>query len=184
MINPLLFPLGGAARWETESSSTSEGKTSLCLFSFVCQITLYLSTWDKTWLLKSTKWLYIEMWCCNCVAQIADYYYEERLCVLRCVLHLLTYFQDERHPYRVNNSSRDQLLYQTVRRPDSLNSSSFSLQAEYSNCVSQLEKDLVSNYRKQFELLSKLEAPTWETHGNLMVRGRLVLWLCSEQHHN
>lgn len=35
------------------------------------------------------------------VVQIGDYYYEERLCVLRCVLHLLTYFQDERHPYRV-----------------------------------------------------------------------------------
>lgn len=35
------------------------------------------------------------------VVQISDYYYEERLCVLRCVLHLLTYFQDERHPYRV-----------------------------------------------------------------------------------
>lgn len=33
----------------------------------------------------------------------------------------------------------------------------------------------MSNYRKQFELLSKLEAPTWETHGNLMVRRRLVL---------
>uniref|UniRef100_A0A8C2CJK1 Nucleoporin NUP188 n=1 Tax=Cyprinus carpio TaxID=7962 RepID=A0A8C2CJK1_CYPCA len=37
--------------------------------------------------------------------KIADYYYEERLCVLRCVLHLLTYFQDERHPYRVNKRS-------------------------------------------------------------------------------
>ncbi|XP_039516969.1 LOW QUALITY PROTEIN: nucleoporin NUP188 [Pimephales promelas] len=80
--------------------------------------------------------------------KIADYYYEERLCVLRCVLHLLTYFQDERHPYR----------------------------AEYSNCVSQLEKDLVSNYRKQFELLSKLEAPTWETHGNLMTERQVSRW--------
>uniref|UniRef100_A0A8C1ZIA0 Nucleoporin NUP188 n=1 Tax=Cyprinus carpio TaxID=7962 RepID=A0A8C1ZIA0_CYPCA len=37
--------------------------------------------------------------------KIADYYYEERLCVLRCVLHLLTYFQDERHPYSVNKRS-------------------------------------------------------------------------------
>lgn len=34
-------------------------------------------------------------------SQLADYYYEERICVLRCVLHLLTYFQDERHPYMV-----------------------------------------------------------------------------------
>lgn len=36
--------------------------------------------------------------------QIADYYYEERMCLLRCVLLLLTYFQDERHPYRVRSS--------------------------------------------------------------------------------
>uniref|UniRef100_A0A4W3J4K6 Nucleoporin NUP188 n=1 Tax=Callorhinchus milii TaxID=7868 RepID=A0A4W3J4K6_CALMI len=34
--------------------------------------------------------------------KIADYYYEERLYTLRCVLYLLTYFQDERHPYRVS----------------------------------------------------------------------------------
>ncbi|KAI2651618.1 Nucleoporin NUP188 [Labeo rohita] len=80
--------------------------------------------------------------------KIADYYYEERLCVLRCVLHLLTYFQDERHPYR----------------------------AEYSNCVSKLEKDLVSNYRQQFESLSKSEAPTWETHGNLMTERQVSHW--------
>uniref|UniRef100_A0A673MJP4 Nucleoporin NUP188 n=1 Tax=Sinocyclocheilus rhinocerous TaxID=307959 RepID=A0A673MJP4_9TELE len=80
--------------------------------------------------------------------KIADYYYEERLCVLRCVLHLLTYFQDERHPYS----------------------------AEYSNCVSKLEKDLVSNYRQQFESLSKSEAPTWETHGNLMTERHVSHW--------
>lgn len=35
-------------------------------------------------------------------SQLADYYYEERICILRCVLHLLTYFQDERHPYTVS----------------------------------------------------------------------------------
>lgn len=43
------------------------------------------------------------------------------------------------------------------------------VQAEYSNCVNKLEKDLVSNYQSQFEKLFKAEAPTWETHGNLMV---------------
>ncbi len=36
-------------------------------------------------------------------SQIADYYYDERMCLLRCVLLLLTYFQDERHPYRVRS---------------------------------------------------------------------------------
>ncbi|TRY95067.1 hypothetical protein DNTS_004696 [Danionella cerebrum] len=80
--------------------------------------------------------------------KIVDYYYEERLCVLRCVLHLLTYFQDERHPYRM----------------------------EYSNCVGKLEKDLVSNYRQQFESLSKSEAPTWETHGNQMTERQVSRW--------
>ena len=44
------------------------------------------------------------------------------------------------------------------------------IKAEYSNCVSKLEKELVTNYQKQFETLFKAEAPTWETHGNLMVR--------------
>ncbi|XP_070374701.1 nucleoporin NUP188-like isoform X3 [Equus asinus] len=74
------------------------------------------------------------------ILKIADYYYEERTCILRCVLHLLTYFQDERHPYRV----------------------------EYADCVDKLEKELVTKYRQQFEELYKTEGPTWETHGNLM----------------
>ncbi|XP_066569048.1 nucleoporin NUP188 isoform X2 [Amia ocellicauda] len=80
--------------------------------------------------------------------KIADYYYEERICLLRCVLLLLTYFQDERHPYR----------------------------AEYSNCVNKLEKDLVSKYRAQFEDLFRAEAPTWETHGNLMTERQVSRW--------
>uniref|UniRef100_A0A3Q3WAU3 Nucleoporin NUP188 n=1 Tax=Mola mola TaxID=94237 RepID=A0A3Q3WAU3_MOLML len=80
--------------------------------------------------------------------KIADYYYDERMCLLRCVLLLLTYFQDERHPYR----------------------------AEYCNCVNKLEKDLVSNYQSQFEKLFKAEAPTWETHGNLMTERQVSLW--------
>ncbi|XP_059214665.1 nucleoporin NUP188 isoform X2 [Centropristis striata] len=80
--------------------------------------------------------------------KVADYYYEERMCLLRCVLLLLTYFQDERHPYR----------------------------AEYCNCVNKLEKDLVSKYQSQFETLFKAEAPTWETHGNLMTERQVSLW--------
>uniref|UniRef100_A0AAY5E889 Nucleoporin NUP188 n=1 Tax=Electrophorus electricus TaxID=8005 RepID=A0AAY5E889_ELEEL len=80
--------------------------------------------------------------------KIADYYYEERVCLLRCVLLLLTYFQDERHPYR----------------------------AEYAGCVAKLEKDLVSNYQQQFEGLFNAEAPTWETHGNLMTERQVSHW--------
>ncbi|XP_041914346.1 nucleoporin NUP188 isoform X1 [Alosa sapidissima] len=80
--------------------------------------------------------------------KIADYYYEERVCLLRCVLLLLTYFQDERHPYMT----------------------------EYAACVGKLEKDLVSKYRKQFEDLIKAEAPTWETHGNMMTDGQVCRW--------
>ncbi|OBS81045.1 hypothetical protein A6R68_20773 [Neotoma lepida] len=80
--------------------------------------------------------------------KIADYYYEERTCILRCVLHLLTYFQDERHPYR----------------------------AEYADCVDKLEKELVFKYRQQFEELYRMEAPTWETHGNLMTERQVSRW--------
>ncbi|XP_062929559.1 nucleoporin NUP188 [Mobula hypostoma] len=80
--------------------------------------------------------------------KIAEYYYEERLYTLRCVLYLLTYFQDERHPYR----------------------------AEYSKCVDKLEKELVTNYRKQFEELFRTEAPTWESHGNLMTERQVSRW--------
>ncbi|XP_077479329.1 nucleoporin NUP188 isoform X2 [Stigmatopora argus] len=80
--------------------------------------------------------------------KVADYYYEERMCLLRCVLLLLTYFQDDRHPYR----------------------------AEYSNCVNKLEKDLVSNYQDQFQSLFQAEAPTWETHGNLMTERQVSRW--------
>ncbi|KAB1279611.1 Nucleoporin NUP188-like protein [Camelus dromedarius] len=82
------------------------------------------------------------------ILKIADYYYEERTCILRCVLHLLTYFQDERHPYRV----------------------------EYADCVDKLEKELVIKYRQQFEELYKTEAPTWETHGNLMTERQVSRW--------
>ncbi|XP_067825896.1 nucleoporin NUP188 isoform X3 [Heptranchias perlo] len=80
--------------------------------------------------------------------KIAEYYYEERLYTLRCVLYLLTYFQDERHPYR----------------------------GEYSKCVDKLEKELVVKYRKQFEELFRTEAPTWETHGNLMTERQVSRW--------
>ncbi|CAL1567722.1 unnamed protein product [Knipowitschia caucasica] len=80
--------------------------------------------------------------------KIADYYYEERLCLLRCILLLLTYFQDERHPFRV----------------------------EYHNCVSKLEKDLVNNYQTQFKDLFNAEAPTWETHGPLMTERQVSRW--------
>ncbi|KAK6481024.1 nucleoporin NUP188-like protein [Huso huso] len=80
--------------------------------------------------------------------KVFDYYYEERMCMLRCVLLLLTYFQDERHPYR----------------------------AEYSKCVDKLEKELVFKYRHHFELLFRAEAPSWETHGNLMTERQVSRW--------
>lgn len=48
-------------------------------------------------------------------------------------------------------------------------------QGEYATCVNKLEKDLVSNYQQQFEALFNAEAPTWETHGNLMVSISLFL---------
>ncbi|XP_077441677.1 nucleoporin NUP188 isoform X2 [Vanacampus margaritifer] len=80
--------------------------------------------------------------------KVADYYYEERMCLLRCVLLLLTYFQDERHPYR----------------------------SEYSNCINKLEKDLVSSYQAQFKNLFQAEVPTWETHGNLMTERQVSRW--------
>uniref|UniRef100_A0A8C3T6X1 Nucleoporin NUP188 n=1 Tax=Chelydra serpentina TaxID=8475 RepID=A0A8C3T6X1_CHESE len=86
--------------------------------------------------------------CSVCLHHLADYYYEERMCILRCVLNLLTYFQDERHPYM----------------------------AQYSQCVEKLDKELVPNYRKQFEDLYKAEAPTWETHGNLMTERQVSRW--------
>ncbi|MGH0157647.1 UNVERIFIED_CONTAM: hypothetical protein FKN15_034051 [Acipenser sinensis] len=80
--------------------------------------------------------------------KVFDYYYEERMCMLRCVLLLLTYFQDERHPYR----------------------------AEYSKCVDKLEKELVFKYRHHFEQLFRAEAPSWETHGNLMTERQVSRW--------
>uniref|UniRef100_A0A670KE07 Nucleoporin NUP188 n=1 Tax=Podarcis muralis TaxID=64176 RepID=A0A670KE07_PODMU len=82
------------------------------------------------------------------ILKLADYYYEERICILRCVLQLLTYFQDERHPYM----------------------------AQYSHCVEKLDKELVPNYRKQFEELYQSEAPTWETHGSLMTERQVSRW--------
>ncbi|XP_056394145.1 nucleoporin NUP188 isoform X2 [Hyla sarda] len=81
--------------------------------------------------------------------KIADYYYEERICMLRCVLLLLTYFQDEKHPYK----------------------------KEFNDCMDMLEReDLMGKYRKHFEDLCKQEAPTWETHGNLMTERQVSRW--------
>ncbi|XP_070614706.1 nucleoporin NUP188 [Erythrolamprus reginae] len=80
--------------------------------------------------------------------KIADYYYEERFCILRCLLHILTYFQDERHPYMV----------------------------PYSQCMEKMDKELVPNYRKQFEELYKAEEPSWETHGSVMTERQVSRW--------
>ncbi|KAI3362181.1 hypothetical protein L3Q82_012508, partial [Scortum barcoo] len=59
---------------------------------------------------------------------------------------------------------------------DERQSQALLLKAEYSNCVNKLEKDLVSSYQSQFEKLFKAEAPTWETHGNLMTERQVSLW--------
>ncbi|XP_040261568.1 nucleoporin NUP188 isoform X1 [Bufo bufo] len=81
--------------------------------------------------------------------KIADYYYEERICMLRCVLLLLTYFQDEKHPYK----------------------------KEFNDCMDMLQReDLMGKYRKHFEDICKEEAPTWETHGNLMTERQVSRW--------
>uniref|UniRef100_A0AAY4ADI6 Nucleoporin NUP188 n=1 Tax=Denticeps clupeoides TaxID=299321 RepID=A0AAY4ADI6_9TELE len=48
--------------------------------------------------------------------------------------------------------------------------------AEYANCVGKLEKDLVSHYLQQFEDLISAEAPTWETHGNMMTDRQVSRW--------
>lgn len=125
-------------------------------------------------------------------SQIADYYYEERTYILRCVLHLLTYFQDERHPYRVSPFSPLVSLYPVKFNPFYnlfiflfiwifTFYSTYKLlfwiffKVEYADCVDKLEKELVTKYRQQFEELYKTEAPTWETHGNLMVCGYWAL---------
>lgn len=117
-------------------------------------------------------------------SQLADYYYEERICILRCVLHLLTYFQDERHPYTVSTAqmSSEQAKDGScgVKSPRvsmwEVHGLVCSFKAQYFQCIEKLDKELVPNYRKQFEALYKAEAPTWETHGNLMVFCFLLLF--------
>uniref|UniRef100_A0A8C5R3P6 Nucleoporin NUP188 n=1 Tax=Leptobrachium leishanense TaxID=445787 RepID=A0A8C5R3P6_9ANUR len=81
--------------------------------------------------------------------KMADYYYEERICMLRCVRHLLTYFQDDKYPYR----------------------------EQFAECVDMLhQNDLIGQYRKQLENLFKEDAPTWESHGNLMTERQVSRW--------
>ncbi|XP_075041132.1 nucleoporin NUP188 isoform X1 [Mixophyes fleayi] len=81
--------------------------------------------------------------------KMADYYHEERMCMLRCVLHLLTYFQDEKYPYK----------------------------KEFNDCMDMLQQEnLIEKYRKQFENLCKEDAPTWETHGSLMTERQVSRW--------
>ncbi|KAE8583088.1 hypothetical protein XENTR_v10020421 [Xenopus tropicalis] len=81
--------------------------------------------------------------------KMVDYYYEERISLLRCVLYILNYFQDDKHPYS----------------------------AEFSKCVEMMEqKELFGKYLKQFESLCREEAPTWETHGNFMTERQVSRW--------
>ncbi|XP_043914056.1 nucleoporin NUP188 [Protopterus annectens] len=85
----------------------------------------------------------------NLLLKIADYYYEERMYILRCVLHLLTYFQDERHPHRVR----------------------------IAGCLDELHKKLTSPEpldRKALQDLGKLEAPTEDVNGSLLTKERQV----------
>ncbi|KAH0615425.1 hypothetical protein JD844_004636 [Phrynosoma platyrhinos] len=51
-----------------------------------------------------------------------------------------------------------------------------SLKVPFSQCVEKLDKELVPNYRKQFEELYRAEAPTWETHGSLMTERQVSRW--------
>ncbi|KAM8934282.1 nucleoporin NUP188 [Pelodytes ibericus] len=81
--------------------------------------------------------------------KMADYYYEERIFMLRCVLYLLSFFQDVKHGYRT----------------------------QFVECVEMLEqKDIIGKYCKQFENLCKQDVPTWETHGNLMTDRQVSRW--------
>ena len=36
------------------------------------------------------------------ILKVRDYYYSERLYLLRCLKYMLSYWQEENHPYRVN----------------------------------------------------------------------------------
>ena len=36
------------------------------------------------------------------ILKVRDYYHSERLYLLRCIKHLLSYWKDEHHPYEVS----------------------------------------------------------------------------------
>ena len=47
-------------------------------------------------------WLSSETGRSQLLTRVREYYYCERLCGLRCLKHLLGYWQDPSHPHRVN----------------------------------------------------------------------------------
>ncbi|XP_006813047.1 nucleoporin NUP188-like, partial [Saccoglossus kowalevskii] len=76
------------------------------------------------------------------IIKIMEYYFSERMCLLHCIKHILSFWQDENHPYLVQYSESINDLMQD----DQLNK----------NLISQLEKSFISM------------VPTSQKHGQLM----------------
>ncbi|XP_075909302.1 nucleoporin NUP188 isoform X3 [Petromyzon marinus] len=76
------------------------------------------------------------------MVKVREYYFEERLSLLRCVLHLLTFFQDERHPYR----------------------------AVYADCLERLQQSLTSRHVEQLEERLGFRSSLCHFHGNMAER--------------
>lgn len=70
------------------------------------------------------------------VEEVSSYYHSERLHLLRCLKHMLGFWQDPNHPLRVCHS-----ILSPVTTPSSSPSSSLCSQAVYSVCIGELTKD-------------------------------------------
>ncbi|XP_060603119.1 nucleoporin NUP188-like [Ruditapes philippinarum] len=85
------------------------------------------------------------------MVKIRDFYHSERLYLLQCILHILTFWSEsENHPYR----------------------------EEYTVFVNILLKDneLIKKLLEQVDLLCDEPLPTWETHGTLMNERQALVW--------
>ncbi|XP_053381028.1 nucleoporin NUP188-like isoform X2 [Mercenaria mercenaria] len=85
------------------------------------------------------------------MVKIRDFYYSERLYLLQCIRHILTFWSEaENHPYR----------------------------EEYTIFLNILLKDneLIKKLLEQVDLLCDEPLPTWETHGNLMNDRQALVW--------
>ncbi|CAH1785634.1 unnamed protein product, partial [Owenia fusiformis] len=83
--------------------------------------------------------------------KVRDFYHTDRLYLLWCLKSILCNWQDEDHPYRVQ-------YFEFVEKAN-------------------LRDELINSILQQYDNITAQQAPTWESHGQLMTEVQVETWI-------